>query len=132
MSKQRSLAIFAIAVIVVLATSVPAVGQAVYGSIIGTVTDPQGAAVPNAKVTVTNVRKGTTDTATTNDSAPFPVTPLLPPTYTVQVEAQGFKTVQQKNIQVSADAARGICARQEVHTGTRPRRSVHRHEDATA
>ena len=105
MSKQRSLAVFAIAVIVVLATSVPAVGQAVYGSIIGTVTDPQGAAVPNAKITVTNVRKGTTDTATTNDSGNFSVTHLIPDTYNVQVEAQGFKTVQQKDIQVSADAA---------------------------
>ena len=35
-------------------------GQAVFGSIIGTVTDPSGAAVPNAKITVLNQRKGTT------------------------------------------------------------------------
>src|ERR1051325_5541639 len=83
----------------------PAFGQAVYGSIIGTVTDPQGAAVPNAKVTVTNVRKGTTDTATTHESGNFSVTHLIPDTYNVKVEGQGFKVVEQKNIAVSADSS---------------------------
>src|SRR4051794_38865533 len=83
----------------------PANAQAVYGSIIGTVTDPQGAAVPNAKVTVTDVRKGTTDTATTNDQGNYSVTHLIPDTYDVSVTAQGFKTTSSKSVTVSADSS---------------------------
>lgn len=82
-----------------------ATAQAVYGSIIGTVTDPQGAAVPNAKVTVTNVNKGTTDTATTNDQGNYSVTHLIPDAYEVSVAGQGFKTATQKSVYVSADSA---------------------------
>lgn len=105
MSRQRSVVALVIVVLLMLASSTMAFGQAVYGSIIGTVTDPQGAAVPNAKVTVTNVRKGTSDTATTNDSGNFSVTHLIPDTYTVKVEGKGFKVTEQKDIQVSADSS---------------------------
>jgi hypothetical protein len=84
--------------------SVPAHAQAVYGSILGTVTDPQGAAVVGAKVTVINERKGTTDTATTNDSGNYSVTHLVPDLYTVRVEGQGFKVSEQKDVVVQADA----------------------------
>ena len=63
-----------------------AFAQAVYGSILGTVTDPQGAAVAGAKVTVTNQRKGTEDTSTTNADGSYSVTHLLPDTYTVRIE----------------------------------------------
>ena len=52
--------------------------QAVYGSILGTVTDPQGAAVVAAKVTVTDQNKGTIETTTTNDSGNYTVTHLIP------------------------------------------------------
>lgn len=83
-------------------------GQAVYGSIIGTVTDPQGAAVANAKVTVTNQRKNTTDTTTTNESGNYSVTHLIPDIYSVRVEGAGFKTTLQKDIPVSADAAANV------------------------
>ena len=41
-------------------------GQAVYGSVFGTVTDSSGAAVPNAKVIITEVSKNVTVTAQTN------------------------------------------------------------------
>src|SRR6202790_4893227 len=61
-------------------------GQAVYGSILGTVTDPSGAAVPNAKVTVVDQRKGTSDSTTTNDSGNYTVTHLIPDVYSVRVE----------------------------------------------
>ncbi len=77
--------------------------QAVYGSILGTVTDPQGAAVSGAKVTITNQNKGTTQQTTTNDSGNYTVTHLIPDTYSVKVEAQGFKSAELKGIVVRVD-----------------------------
>src|SRR5437879_11932583 len=66
-------------------------GQAVYGSIIGTVTDPQGNAVSGANVTVTSLTKNTTEQTTTNESGNFSVIHLIPDTYKVKIEAPGFK-----------------------------------------
>src|SRR5260370_33653439 len=63
--------------------------QAVYGSILGTVADPQGAAVVNAKVTVTDQNKGTTQATTTNDSGNYTLTHVMPATYSVKADAQG-------------------------------------------
>src|SRR5271165_4492564 len=80
-----------------------AMGQAVYGSILGTVTDPSGAAVSGAKVTVTSQTKNTSETATTNESGNYDVTHLIPDVYTIRVEATGFKVLEYKDIQVSAD-----------------------------
>src|SRR5438445_4868752 len=77
--------------------------QAVYGSILGTVTDPQGAAVSGAKVLVVNQNKGTTEEATTNENGNYSVTHLVPDVYRVKVEAQGFKATEQKDVIVSAD-----------------------------
>src|SRR6185312_17123905 len=80
-------------------------GQAVYGSIFGTVTDPSGAVIPNAKVTVTNTRKGTSDTVTTDASGNYRVTHLIPDLYQVKVESQGFETSVSESLQISADTA---------------------------
>src|SRR2546422_8464391 len=67
-------------------------GQAVYGSIIGTVTDPQGNAIAAAKVTVTSVTKNTSVEGTTNESGNYSVIHLIPDTYRVKVESSGFKS----------------------------------------
>src|SRR6266581_6616514 len=77
--------------------------QAVYGSILGTVTDPQGAAVVGGKVTITDQNKGTTQETTTNESGNYSVTHLIADLYSVKVEAQGFKASEQKDVTVSAD-----------------------------
>ena len=77
--------------------------QAVFGNVDGTVTDPQGAAVVGAKVTVTDQNKGTSQATTTNDSGNYSVTHLIPDPYTVKIEAQGFKTEEHPNITVNAD-----------------------------
>src|ERR1700746_2351830 len=80
-----------------------ALGQAVYGSILGTVTDPTGAAVNGAKVTVTSQTKNVSTETTTNESGNYSVTHLIPDTYSVQVAGTGFKNLDFKDIQVSAD-----------------------------
>ncbi|OLE47384.1 MAG: hypothetical protein AUG46_06720 [Acidobacteria bacterium 13_1_20CM_3_58_11] len=80
-----------------------AFGQAVYGNLVGAVTDPQGNAVAGAKVTVTNTAKGTTEETTTNESGNYSVTHLIPDSYKVHVEAPGFKTYDIPNIRVDAD-----------------------------
>ncbi|HLZ44016.1 MAG TPA: TonB-dependent receptor [Candidatus Sulfotelmatobacter sp.] len=81
-----------------------AFGQAVYGSVLGTVTDPSGAAVNGAKVTVTSQTRNTSTETTTNESGNYSVTHLIPDVYTVRVEGTGFKSLEFKSIQVSADS----------------------------
>jgi len=106
---------FLVALALALAISVPsASGQAVYGSILGTVVDSQGSAVVGAKVTVTSVTKNTSDSTTTNDSGNYNVTHLIPDTYNVRVEAQGFKAYEVKNVQVSADTSAKVDATMDV------------------
>jgi hypothetical protein len=78
-------------------------GQAVYGSIVGTISDSSGGAVPNAKVVATEVEKGVTYTTTSNDSGNFSQTHLVPGSYRVRVEATGFQAYVQENVGVSAD-----------------------------
>lgn len=80
-------------------------GQAVYGSIYGTVTDGTGAVIPNAAVTVTDVAKGTVGNVETNGSGEFTADHLIPDVYDVKVTAAGFQSYQQKGIQVYADTS---------------------------
>lgn len=79
--------------------------QAVYGSILGTVTDPTGAVVPNATVTVTNVAKGTSVQVQTNGDGQYTVQHLISDVYQVTAEATGFATATQKGVQVYVDTA---------------------------
>src|SRR5947208_562038 len=67
-----------------------AVGQAVYGSIYGTVTDATGAAVPGANITVTDVAKGTSVNVQSNGSGEFRVEHLIADVYDVKVDVSGF------------------------------------------
>ena len=105
---------FAIAILIFSLAPTLSFGQVTTGNINGTVTDPQGAAVAGAKVTVTDVAKGTSDTITTNDSGNYTVTHLIPDPYTVKIEAPGFKTFQQTNITVVADATQRVDAQVQV------------------
>ena len=103
--RSKTLVVVVFVTVVISCSYTPRLlAQAVYGSIFGTVTDPQGAAVAGAKVTVTNQRKGTSDTTITNQDGNYSVTHLVPDTYSVRVESSGFKVSEQKDIIVSADA----------------------------
>jgi outer membrane receptor protein involved in Fe transport len=58
----------------------------------GTVTDPQGAIVPGAKVTVRSQATGIERTAQTGEDGNYQIASLPPGVYTVEVQAQGFQT----------------------------------------
>jgi hypothetical protein len=102
MIKRWVLSVVACSILALASTS--AYGQAVFGNIVGTATDPQGAAVANAKVTVTSATKNTTTATTTNESGNFSVSHLIPDTYKVKFEAPGFKSFEQGDVPVFADS----------------------------
>ena len=64
------------------------------GSIQGTVTDPSGAVVGSAKVTITNISTGRVINVTSTSAGAYTSGALTPGNYTVRVEASGFKTSQ--------------------------------------
>lgn len=68
--------------------------QRVTGSISGTVLDPQGAAVPGAKITVTNLGTAAKLELESNETGQFSVPDLPPATYKVTVTRDGFKTFE--------------------------------------
>ena len=78
-------------------------GQAVYGSIVGSVTDSTAAAVSGAKVTITDIGRDVVTSTTTNESGNFTQRFLIVGRYRVRIEAPGFKAVLQDNVGVSVD-----------------------------
>lgn len=81
---------------------VPSSAQTVNGQIAGTVTDPSGAVVVGAKVTLTYALTGQVRQVVTETSGAFLFPDLVPGTYDFAVEAQGFQTYSQKEISLSA------------------------------
>ena len=81
------------------------IAQAIYGSIYGTVSDPSGAAVPNARISINDVTKGTSVTAQSNGSGDYRVDHLIPDTYSVTVELTGFKKTIVGGVVVFADTS---------------------------
>jgi len=71
-------------------TGTAVIAQTETGSITGTVTDPSGAIVPNAKITVKNVTTNATRSTASNSVGMYTVTNLPPAEYAVTVEASGF------------------------------------------
>src|SRR2546423_6877009 len=80
-----------------------ALAQRTTGSLRGQVLDPQGAAVANAKVTVTNQDTGIAQTTQTTSAGTWSLPSILPGKYTVSVEAPSFKSLVKKDVTVMAD-----------------------------
>jgi hypothetical protein len=83
-----------------------AYAQSDRGSITGSVKDPGGALVPNAKVTATNLNSGEVRETTTSDEGAYTLPELKADPYKLTVEAQGFKTSTVDNIQVAVQVTR--------------------------
>jgi len=104
----------ACAAIAALCFAMTVQGQAVYGSLNGTVTDNTGAVVPNATITVIDVSKGTSVTVQSNGSGEYLAEHLIPDTYNVKVEAKGFQTFVATGVLVQADTSPKIDAPLQV------------------
>lgn len=77
--------------------AIPGFAQSVTsGDLTGVVTDPSGAVVPNAKVTVTSDSTGATHNTTTNGEGAYRFSFLQPGSYTVAVNAGGFQPASHK------------------------------------
>jgi hypothetical protein len=74
----------------------------------GTVTDPSGAAVPGANVTVTEQATGATRQTQTTNTGFYQVAQLPPGQYTVTIEKTGFQKSQTTNVTVLAEQFRGL------------------------
>jgi hypothetical protein len=89
------------ALLLLCAKTSPAQISAATGAIQGTVTDPQGATIPGAKVTLTNTDTGVVSADTTTKADGSFVFPLLSPgNYRIDVAAQGFKELSLSGINV--------------------------------
>lgn len=76
-------------------------------TMLGTVTDPTGAVVPNVTITITNVETGHSRTLTTNQGGQYAAPELQIGHYTVKASATGFKTVEKSGLVLSVgDRAR--------------------------
>ena len=78
--------------------SVALFAQGNFGRILGTVTDQTGAVLPGATVSVIDTQRGIARTLTTDGAGEYNAPTLIPGTYTVRVEAKGFKTLERQNI----------------------------------
>jgi hypothetical protein len=94
-----------------------AVGQAVYGNVIGTVNDPSGAALPNATVSITDIDRGVSTQTTTNSSGNYEQTHLLAGHYKVKVSAAGFNPFE-TTADVQIDSSTRVDARLGVQRST--------------
>src|SRR5262245_3788945 len=75
--------------------------QVTSGAVTGTVTDPQGAVIPGAKIILIDEVQATTRALDSSAEGTFTFTPVLPSTYTLAVEAGGFKKFEKRGIKVS-------------------------------
>jgi len=100
----RACAAFAALLVVSLFGTSYLHAQAVSGTIVGTVTDPSGAVVANAQVTIILTGQSAVHTSVTNESGNFTEPNLPPGTYAVTIVAPGFKKETRENIAVDTNA----------------------------
>src|SRR5579871_2414726 len=87
-----------LAVLLLAVVALSFTAKAQDATIVGTITDPSGAAVPNVKVSATSVETGLVSTAVTGDSGTYVMPELRIGHYDVKAEASGFKVAEQKGL----------------------------------
>jgi hypothetical protein len=88
------------ATVSVLLFSVPLFSQGSNGRILGTVTDQTGGVISGATVTIIDKDRGVARALTTDSAGEYDAPTLIPSTYTVRVEANGFKKLERANVEL--------------------------------
>src|SRR6476646_7416010 len=101
MHRNSLLCRFAVFAALAAISAVPGFGQAIYGSVVGTVTDPSGGALTGAAVTLTNTGTGEHRQTLSGTGGDYQFLNLVPGAYRVQVEQSGFKRATRENLEVN-------------------------------
>ena len=88
--------------------------QALYGSIVGTITDATGSAVPGATVTALHTETGQTRTATTTPAGVYSFPTLPSGTYTIAISLSGFQTFTRRNVTLNISDTIRVDARLQI------------------
>ena len=88
--------------------------QALYGSIVGNVTDPQGAVLPGVTVTITNTGTSLKLDTTTDETGSYVFRNLPPGTYDMTLSVKGFKEMRQSAIIVTAGNPKRVDASLQI------------------
>jgi hypothetical protein len=86
--------------------------------IVGTVTDPDGAIVPNATVTITNTKTGASVDVKSNKDGAFDAPYLDPGPYSVQFQASGFETLMRQGIDIQLDQTARVDGQLKIGAST--------------
>jgi outer membrane receptor protein involved in Fe transport len=89
-------------------------GQTFYGTIVGQVADPSGAAIPNAAITLVEEATGLTQNLKSSPTGDFSVPNLPPGRYKITVQAQGFQKSVLDNIVLETQATRRVNVTMQV------------------
>ena len=111
---KRSARYLALLVLLVLLVPAATWAQVLYGSLVGNVTDPNGASVPGAKVEITNLATGDVTTANTDDRGAYMVNDLQAGTYKVTISSASFKTTIKEDVRIEANKTYRFDAQLEV------------------
>ena len=95
-------------------TSRPAVGQVVYGSVVGTVTDPSGSIISDATVTLTSRETSISKETTSDSSGRYSFVNVMPGQYNLKVVAKGFRTLSENDFEVVPNVVQRIDPKLEV------------------
>ncbi len=102
MIKQTTLFQSALRVVLVLSIVAPAFAQSTNGTIRGAVLDPSDALIPRALITVSSA-SGFSRTVKTSPAGTFEMLHLVPGTYSISINATGFRPALEDGIQVHKD-----------------------------
>jgi len=102
--RRSPLVLLLSSLVLFLISTTSATGQAVYGSVRGTITDASGGVLPGVSVTITSRDRNTSDTVVTDAEGVYHKERLLPGVYEIKTDLQGFKQAIVSNVVVGVDA----------------------------